>query len=126
MDFFKKIIYWIKSLFSNKKLIADKSVITKEEFVKEEKELEIKEIVYEDHSNNNNAEKERIFDLYNQFKQNKLDISEISSDDLFMVNALLDEEMRLENNEIIKLQEENEQIMRDIKVLGYKINKYSE
>ena len=86
-NFFKKILNSFKRIFSKQKALE----APKQEY--DTKTIDFKADTYYD---NEKDEKRRVAELYNQLKENKLDLKKLSLTDLKRVNEILDKQIEIE------------------------------
>ncbi len=130
---FKRIINWFKNIFKKPTVSDNKE--TKENNIKLEssKQPENKpELIYDYGSEETiledepvlnekqNSEKQRFFELYNNVKDGKIDVKDLSMEDLKKYNAMIREEVSLKFNKLEGINQENEELLDEIKKLNKK------
>ena len=102
-SFFKRIINWFKNLFG----IQKNNNMGNSKFENEGMTNIINKRTQE--------EKKQFFERYNSAKQGKIDVHELSEDELRQFNIMIEEENRLRYDILKKLEEENEMLELEIK-----------
>lgn len=105
MFIWNKLVNWIKNLFNRPKALED-NFLKQEEVINKFKKNDYK-----------NEEKERIFKLYYEIKNENIDIKTLSSKDIEKIKKLLTEEINLKYRKLIDIKNENIRLENKIKIM---------
>ena len=127
VSIFGKIVNWFKKFFwKNKK--KTENIEIKENIQDIEKNIELYNDEFDSETNildsyktKKNYEKEKFFELYYDIKSKKINISDLSLDDLNKFNTIIKQEILLKKIELEKKKKENKELIIEINNLKDKV-----
>lgn len=96
--FFKKISDFFKNLFKKEEKLENVVEENAEDIIESKEETKVEKTEVDD--------KTEFFQKYEAFKAKKIDVSELSGSELVKMNAMLEEENKMNKNKLLEAMEE--------------------